>query len=511
MQTRTSFLGATLAAAAVAAPASAAPPALPDLVTESVQLTHDKAAPDTVVGVTFRVANRGNADAATFRIAVYHSDGLLVPARGNVTRVGATRAYLGLGRGQSETFQVNVRLPPCENCKPGSIYVYADAWGNVLESSGFNNFKSTPIDISAKYQPNLRITETSISPDRGSLGRMVTLGAKLTNASQYVAYGPIKLGLYCSRDFELDAKDTLLQSFTHTYLKAGESITISKRVRVDVGCAIHGQHTRVGVLADIDAAVDETDETDNGQLAPFWVFKAPDVTPGTVAILPDAGPPGTPAVVSFTVTNAGKLPVGPVDVGVYMGKSAKITTKDRRFAGRTLATLPPGKTTVTLQDNVFAPDLPSGTYYVGVIVDEKSEAGELREHNNDKAVAFKIVRPNLTDRFFFVSQAKARPGAQLGVRFSLRNLGPDTTGPFKVGFYYSDDPRYDASDVRLAEKSFDKLGKGPERGEHQLDVTLPKQARGGYRYLIMVTDSGGDVYETDELDNFALRPVMIER
>lgn len=511
MQTRTSLRLCALALFAATAPAVAAPAPLPDLVVESVQLSHDKAAPDTVVGVTFSVANRGNADAASFRIAVYHSDGLLVPSRGNVTRIGATRAYLGLGRGQSETFRVNVRLPPCETCKPGSIYVYADAWGGVLESSGFNNYKATPIDISAKYQPNLRISDTTISPDRGSLGRMVSLGAKLTNDSEYVAYGPVKMGVYCSRDFEVDTQDTRLQTFTHTFLKPHESVTIKKTVRVDPSCAVHGQHTRIGVLADIDDAVDETNEGDNGQLAQFWVFKAPDITPGTVAIAPAAGPPGTPAVVSFTVTNAGKLPVGPVDVGVYMGKSPKITTKDRRFAGRTLSTLPPGKTTVTLQDNVFAPDLASGTYYVGVIVDEKSEAGELREHNNDKAVAFKIVRPNLTDRFFFVSQTKAKPGAQLGLRFSLRNLGPDTAGPFNVAFYYSDDPRFGADDIKIGEKAFAKLAKGPERGEHKLDITLPQKVRSGYRYLIMVTDDGGTVHETDEFDNIALRPILVER
>ena len=288
-------------------------------------------------------------------------------------------------------------------------------------------------------------------------------------------------------------------------------MNVKKEVRVNPGCAVHGQHTQLGILADIDDAVVETNENDNGQLAPYWVFRAPDLEPGVVAIRPNSGPPGTPVVVSFTATNSGKMAVGPVDVGVYMGKSRKITTKDRRFARRTIASLPPGRKTMTLQNDLFVPDLPSGTYYVGVIVDEKSEAGELREHNNDKAVAFKLIRPNLTDRFFFISKAKAKPGATLGVRFSLRNLGPDAVGAFKVGIYYSHDPRYDSSDKLIGETSFARLGKGSERGEHKLDVTLPSNARSGYRFLIMVTDHTGQVFETDELDNFALRPVMIER
>ncbi len=511
MKTRLSIKVALMSVAAGAGPAAAQDATLPDLVVDAMQLSHDKAAPDTVVGVSFSVTNRGGSDAGPFRIAIYHSDGLVTPRRGNVTRVGATRAYLGVRRGQSEKFKVNVRLPPCERCKPGSLYAYADAWGNVQESSGFNNFKAAAININSKYRPNLRISDTTITPDRGSLGRSITLGAKLTNTSKYVAYGPVKMGIFCSKDFELNRRDTRLQSFTHSFLKPGGSVQVKKPVRVNPGCAVHGQHTQIGILADIDDAVVETDENDNGQLAPYWVFRAPDLKPGVVAIRPKSGPPGTPVVVSFTATNAGKMAVGPVDIGVYMGKSRKITTKDRRFARRTIASLAPGKKTMTLQNDLFVPDLPSGTYYVGVIVDEKSEAGELREHNNDKAVAFKLIRPNLTDRFFFTSKTKAKPGSTLGVRFSLRNLGPDAVGAFKVGFYYSNDPRYDSSDKLIGETSFAKLGRGSERGEHKLDVTLPSNARSGYRYLIMVTDHAGQVFETDELDNFALRPVMIER
>ncbi|MEZ4220136.1 MAG: CARDB domain-containing protein [Polyangiaceae bacterium] len=494
-----------------AASAAAADGGLPDLTVSEITLSHDKAAPDTVVGVTFSVKNQGNADAGPFRIAIYHSDGLVVPTRGNVTRIGAMRSYLGIARGQSETFRINVRLPPCTDCKPGSIYAYADAWGNVLESSGYNNFKAAAIDVSTRYRPNLRVSNVSLAPDRGAIGKMATLGAKLTNDSAYVAYGPVKLGIYCSRDFSVDARDTLLQTFTHVLLGPGQSVAVNKIFRVDPACAVHGQHTQIGLLADFDDSIIETDEGDNGQLAPYWVLRAPDVTPGVVAIEPRSGTPGTPVVVSFTATNAGSMPVGPVEVGVYMGKSPNITVKDRRFAGRTLASLPPGKTTMTLQDDLFVPDLPSGTYYVGVIVDEKGEAGELREHNNEKTVPFRLVRPNLTDRFFFVDQSKVRPGQVIDVRFSLRNLGLDAAGAFRVGFYYSDDPRYDASDTRVGTWAFQKLGKGDERAEHKLQVTIPARARSGYHYLIMVTDDDNEVVETDELDNFTLRPLLVER
>ncbi len=513
MGTHTTLAGVASCALLVSAsaPAHAQRAALPDLVVQDLTLSHDQAAPDTVVGVTVRVANVGHADAAPFRISIYHSDGLVVPARGNVTRIGAVRAHFGVAQGQTETFKVDVRLPPCEECKPGNLYAYADAWGTVPELSESNNFKATPIQIDPRFRPNLRIDNVTVSPYRGALGRTLTIGAKLENDSPYVVYGPVKLGVFCSKDFVVDARDTRITAFSESHLQPGAAVVIKKPLTLNPSCPVHGQHAQLGILADIDNAVAESDESDNGGLAPYWVLEAPDLEPGHVAISPSAGPPGTPVVVSFTAKNSGKLPASGVDVGVFLGKSPRVTTSDPRLATHALATLPPGSTTMTLGDNLVIPELPSGTYYVGVIVDEKGKTGELREYNNMKAVPFKVVRPNLTDKHFFASHSSARAGETVSLRFALRNLGTDAAGPFKVGFYYSDDPRFDVSDKKLGEKAFDKLAKGTERGEHRLEVTLPKDARPGYRYLLMITDDDGEVFETDEVDNIAMRPLLIAR
>ena len=73
----------------------------------------------------------------------------------NVTRIGAVVVDKGLAAGKSATFSTRVTLPPCEKCRPGSVYAFADAWGTVLESSEDNNFKATPIEIAPDYTPNL--------------------------------------------------------------------------------------------------------------------------------------------------------------------------------------------------------------------------------------------------------------------------------------------------------------------------------------------------------------------
>lgn len=485
--------------------------ALPDLVIEDLKLSHDEAAPDTVVGVKFRVKNVGATAAQPFRISVYHSEGLVVPARGNVTRIGATRAYLGVPAGGVESFELDVRLPPCEGCKPGNIYAYADAWGTVPELSEVNNYKAVPIRIDNKFKPNLVLDQMKVSPDRGALDRTLTVSARLRNVSSYIVYGPVKIGVYCSKDYEIDAADTLVTAFTETRLAPLSSVNITKPLTLSPSCPIHGQHAQIGMLADIDDAVSESDEDDNGALVPYWVLKAPDLVPGQVAVAPGAGPPGTPVLVRFTAENRGKLPATGVEVGIYLGKSARVTTKDTKLGSQTIASLPPGSTTMTLGDKLVIPKLPHGKYYLGVIVDEAGQAGELREYNNVKSVPFSITHVNLTDRHFFVDRSKARPGDEVQVRFALRNLGSDTAGAFSVGVYYSDDPRYDPSDEKLGSVSLSRLPKGEDRTEHTLSLKLPKNAPAGYRYLLLITDDGGEVLETDEVDNIAMRPVLIER
>jgi len=482
----------------------------PDLVIQSLELSHDRLAPDTVVVAKLAVANRGAAGAPAFRVAIYHSDGLVVPQRGNVTRIGTVVVRGGLAPGKWETHSLPVRIPPCDRCLPGSIYAYADAWGTVLEASEENNFKAVPVSVDRAYLPNLSMEDIGLSPDRGALERSVTLRATLRNAAPFVAQGPIKLGVYCSGDFELDRSDLALASWIVPAVPANGVLRLERNLRVDTRCAVHGQHVQIGVLADVDGYVTESDELDNGRLAPFWVFRAPDLTPGEVAVFPRGGPPRAPALASFAVKNDGKVAAGPFKVGVYWSKDARITTEDRLIDTIEVPSLAAGKSTGALHQELAVPDLPSGDYYVGVVVDVDRSNGELREHNNMKAAPFQLRRINVSDRFFFVDKSAARAGDEIDLEFALRNTGPDAAPAFEVGFYYSEDPRFDASDIRIGSFALKRLA-GTEAKAHHLGARLPASAHDGYRFILMVTDDGDAVNEMDERDNVALRALLVGR
>ncbi|MBI3204897.1 MAG: hypothetical protein HYZ29_25395 [Myxococcales bacterium] len=493
------------------APRAEAQEARPDLTIGALSLSHDKAAPDSVVRVDFAVENHGTQAAGPFRVAIYHSDGVVVPKRGNVTRIGALLVDKGIAAGKSATFSARVALPPCEKCRPGSVYAFADAWGTVLETSEDNNFKAVPIEIDPGYKPNLRVEAVKTRPDRGPAARSVELTAIVKNDSGYAAHGPFKVGVYCSDDAEMSKSDLILSSWRVEAVPAGGQITVSRKVDVDTRCPIRGQHVELGVVADIDDVVGESKETDNAESAGYWVFRSPDLVPGQLASSHDAAPPGAKVVLSYRVQNEGKTSALPFKVGAYLSKDAKIDASDKLADTFEIESLGAQTTSGTLFQELTVPDLPSGSYWVGVIVDVDDKNGELKERNNLKAVPFAVRRVDLTDRHFFLDKSAAEPGDPLEIRFAMRNTGADASGPFKVAFYFSADPRLDSKDERLGEYRYDKLAKGAEPGEHVLSTKVPTSAARGYRYLLMAMDDGDAVAETDEHDNIAVRPLRVGR
>ncbi|MBK7581548.1 MAG: hypothetical protein IPI67_15225 [Myxococcales bacterium] len=491
--------------------AAQVPAARPDLVISKLALSHDQAAPDSWLEVELTATNSGTVDAGPFRIAIYHSDGLIVPKRGNVTRIGAIQVDRGLGAGQSSTFSARVRLPPCDKCKPGSVYAYADAWGTVLERSEDNNFKAVPITVDPSFLPNLRVEKVSLTPDRGPAAREIKLSATVKNTTPYAAQGPFKLGLYCSDDAELTHDDLILTTFIHGAIAGNGQLTISRKLAVDTRCPVRGQQVELGIVADLDGAVLEANESDNSESAPYWVFRSPDLVVGQLSVSRDAAAPGSRIVLAYRLQNQGKVAALPFKVAAYISKNASIDPTDTLADTLEITGLAANTTSGTFHQELTVPALASGKYFVGVIVDVDDKNGELKERNNIKAVPLAIRKVNLSDRFFFLDKSSALPGDPLELRFSLRNMGADRSGPFKVAFYFSADPRLDAKDQRLTDFAVLGLQSGGERGEHVLRTQVPADAGEGYHYVLMAVDDGDTVAETDEYDNIALRALRILR
>ena len=153
-----------------------------------------------------------------------------------------------------------------------------------------------------------------------------------------------------------------------------------------------GQY-RVGILADAQDDLQETDEHNNLGRATRLVRiaeRAPDFRLVRLSPLADHVRPGDTLSVAYAVENAGNEP-GQLDLLGVLSDNRAITTSDVELgAPRSFFTQPRQTVTGTLTAVVPA-GLQTGLYYVGLLLDHELRVRELDEGNNAGRTALPIV------------------------------------------------------------------------------------------------------------------------
>ena len=210
---------------------------------------------------------------------------------------------------------------------------------------------------------------------------------------------------------------------------------------------------------------------------------------------------------------------GPVPVDVYASTNDTITERDY-YLGRVevLEPAPGDCNTATLTLDHF-PDLPTGYYHIGVVVDPDEAITETHEANNTGIIQWADAVGNvLQEHRLAVSRLDLRydgdstsalgssvvtPDAPWACYFSIRNDGPGDAGQFYVDFYASVDQRIGSGDHFLGRT----LVSGIEAG-HRADAELhldafPDLPVGDY-YIGVVIDPTNAVLESDNGNNRAV-------
>lgn len=482
-----------------------------DIEVVSVAADHTELAPDTTFTLTYVVRSRTSA-VGPFSVGVYLArgaaagDGLPRDAR----MLAIQPVDRGLPKGGSATFSTEVRVPRCADCGAFSVYVVADPANRTVESNEANNVRGVTLDVAADHLPDLRVDTISVTPDRGSTSDTVTVRAKLRNASRYVAHGPFRVSVYCSADSEITPSDHRLFSFTVPSMGAAQSIGLDRAVALAPSCGVRALTTWIGVLVDDEDEVRESSKQNDAKAAPFWVFRAPDLTARQLFTSATSGPPGARVLVSYKISNQGGSAAGSFRSSLFLSKSAADYASGALLDEATLPSLAANVDSGAIEHAVTIPGLARGRYYLAVVVDPDGANGELRKRNNFRAVPFDVTDVNLTDAHFSASPRDVAPGDTLSLRLAVRNTGLDPAPASKVAFYYSDDPRFDVErDVRLGEIDLGPVAKHATSKESALDVVVPKDAREGYHFVLAVIDDLDGVAETNEHDNVALEAIRI--
>ncbi|MGH6840194.1 MAG: CARDB domain-containing protein, partial [Methylocella sp.] len=218
---------------------------------------------------------------------------------------------------------------------------------------------------------------------------------------------------------------------------------------------------------------------------------------------------GSNAQIKFTVHN--KTPYTTVGAGsaapsvthIRLGKSSsKVTANDSLLLSlstpASAAEADPNRgDSVEVAEQVTIPNnLAAGPYYLWVILDSTSSAGQGRANELDDKSALPItvtnpvVGPDLVVRNLALNHAKIAPGASITVSFSVANQGSNTANASSTKVYLStSNSHIGPADLLLGSMTTPSVGPGLALPKTASTFTIPAQTPAGDYYAWVMLDA----------------------
>ena len=433
----------------------------------------------------------------------------------------ATFAHTGaLAAGASYTRTEQVQMPPALT-GARTLRVCTDAYNVAFEPQAENNNCASFVVNFAATEPDLAVTNVT-APDAGQSGTVITVQWTVDNVGERGTTQTTWADkIYLSDDTTFSTDDLLLGIAPHTGAVAvGVPYTTSKMVTLESSGA--GPHY-VLVRTDADEAVYELNrEANNTGFDPTPIqvtCNDPDLQVLTTTG-PSAGNAGLPLELSWTVTNSGVRATGVatwVD-GVYLSTDPTWDPATDVLLGEFShnAVLPAGGTysrtaTVTLPNGI------SGVHYVFAVADSRNAVGECSNEANNASTPPVMVAVGLTLADLQVDAVTATSngyaGQETAVAWTVRNAGSSATpnSTWRDGVYLSLDTYVDpGTDPFLGTVTHTNPLAAGGTYSASATLTIPAATPVGDYYVLVWTDSAGDVYEHNaETNNTRVSPVMI--
>ena len=266
---------------------------------------------------------------------------------------------------------------------------------------------------------------------------VLTVNTSVINSGS-TASGSFEVGYYLSTDQILETNDPFIISASVANLNAGTPVNIGVTKDLDTVSGLAAGTYYVFFFIDDLGQVSETDETDN-----IFYFTTPFIfTPSGTSMPNLAIHLGTGSVNSYSyssstqiltvnssVINSGTASAGSFRVGYYLSLDTIFDSSDHLVSNVTQASLA-ANANVNLSatqdlDNVSG--LPSGTYYVMVIIDDLAQVTESNENDNGIYFNTPILFLSPGSPTLSVSPDFRDVSASSGTTsFSVSNLGTGT-------------------------------------------------------------------------------------
>jgi subtilase family serine protease/subtilisin family serine protease len=352
---------------------------LPDLSATSVS-GPASGNPGQQIQTTVVVTNQGTANSGGFNVGVYLSLDAAITTGDTLVGSGSVSS---LAVGGQQTLTVSGTIP--SSLTPGTYFLGAivDSGNSVSESNENNNSVAGNQTSVASAMPDLVATSV-LGPASGSPGEQIQITVDVKNQGTGSS-GGFNVSVYLSLDATVTTNDTQVGSYYVSSLAAGEQkgVTINDTIPSTLAPGPY----YLGAIVDSGYSVPESNE-DNNSVAGNQIsigVGLPDLMATSVSG-PGNGSQGERIQLTVVIKNQGTTSSGGFEVSVYLSTDQTITSRDTKIGTISLSGLEGNaEQTVTINGKVH-PKLPSGDYFVGVVVDSGNKVTESDEDNNVLAV-----------------------------------------------------------------------------------------------------------------------------
>jgi hypothetical protein len=350
----------------------------------------------------------------------------------------------------------------------------------------------------ASAQADLTVLSVT-GPDAMAPGRSYATRATVSSAA-----GPspnlhpwVKFVL--SPDATITADDTQLCEVQALQVPAGGSVEAACTALI-AGNQPSGTYY-VGAIVDSRALIAESDEQNNTGVGNTVQVEYPDLTVSSVSG-PAAVAPGRSYATRTTVSSAaGPSPNLHPWVKFVLSPDAMITADDTQLCEVQALQVPAGGSVEAACTALIAGNQPSGTYYVGAIVDSRALIAESDEQNNTGVGnTVQVEYPDLTVSSV-TGPAAVAPGRSYATRTTVSSAaGPSPNLHPWVKFVLSPDAMITADDTQLCEVQALQVPAGGSVEAACTALIAANQPSGTY-YVGAIVDSRALIAESNEENN----------
>ncbi|MCP4110165.1 MAG: hypothetical protein GY749_32355 [Desulfobacteraceae bacterium] len=353
-------------------------------------------------------------------------------------------------------------------------------------------------------------------PDTVTAGQRVEIRFDVGNQGDASADRAWTDIVYISGNTELNEKDTVLETVSHTEpLASGKSYAYTASVTIPADS--EGDYYIHVVTDTEDTIYEHTDENNNAVYKAVTVLPYPpvDLNVADFSIL-GSGSSGQALDISYTVENTEQgatLSSRWYDAVYFSPDSVLNPDNDTLLETFIHEGAVAYEQTYSADLSVTLPDGVSGDYYLIFKTDNKDSVSESNEDNNIRSVLISVELTPPPDLEITLAEmpTEAVAGQPVAVNWTVQNIGSAGTvvSSWYDSVFLSLDNVFDINDIRL--KSFRHYG-GLNIGENYSindEVEIPIYASGMY-YLLIKADSREDVYEHEaEHNNVVSQAVVI--